>query len=151
MHMENLPILVILALAVVGNNNTVSIAAAFLLIVKLLGFDTWFPLIENHGISLGILILTVAILVPVATGRISLTDMAVAFKNPVGILAIVTGIFAAWAAGRGVFFIKESPEAVAALIVGTIAGVCFFKGVAVGPLIAGGMVSLALTVAHLIK
>ena len=31
---------------------------------------------------------------------------------------------------------------VTALMVGTLIGVCFFKGLAVGPLIAGGMVAL---------
>lgn len=151
MNLENLPLLAILVLAVLGNNNTVSIATAFLLIVKLLGFGKWFPAIENHGLSLGILILTIAILVPVATGRISLIDMGAALKNPAGILAIGAGIFAAWAAGQGIFFIKESPEHVASLIIGTIIGACFLKGVAVGPLIAGGIVSMVLMMAHIAK
>ena len=43
------------------------------------------------------------------------------------------------AGGGGVELLKNDPHIVAALIIGTIIGVCFFKGVAVGPLIAGGM------------
>lgn len=151
MNWENLPILIILFLSVIGNNHSVSIAAAALLVIKLLGADNVFPLLESHGITVGITILTIAILVPLATGRISLQDMAEAFKTPVGITAIAAGIFAAWAAGRGMFFIKDSPEVVTSLVVGTIAGVCFFKGLAIGPLIAGGLVYLAVTFVNLFK
>ena len=151
MNLENLPILIILLLATLGSNNIIAIAAAFLLIVKLMGFTNWFPVIENYGLSLGILILTVAILVPIVTGRISAAEMVSALKEPVGLLDIGAGIYSAWAAGQGIFFIKESPENVAALIIGTIAGSCFLKGVAVGPLIAGGMVSMVLMIVHMVK
>lgn len=151
MNWENLPLLIILFLSVIGNNHSVSIAAAVLLIIKLLGADHAFSMLENHGIMVGITILTIAILVPLATGRISIHDMMEAFKTPVGITAILAGIFAAWAAGRGMFFIKETPETVTSLIVGTIVGVCFFKGLAIGPLIAGGLVYLAVTFVSLFK
>ena len=36
----------------------------------------------------------------------------------------------------------SQPSIVAGLLVGTIIGVAFFKGIPVGPLIAAGMVSL---------
>jgi hypothetical protein len=39
---------------------------------------------------------------------------------------------------------KSSPEAVTALMIGTLIGVCFFRGLAVGPLIAGSVVALVL-------
>ena len=65
--------------------------------------------------------------------------MVDAFKSPLGVAAIVCGVLAAMAGGGGVELLKNDPHIVAALIIGTIIGVCFFKGVAVGPLIAGGM------------
>ena len=43
------------------------------------------------------------------------------------------------AGGGGVGLLKNDPHNVAALSIGTIIGVCFFKSVAVWPLIAGGM------------
>ncbi|MCC5467585.1 DUF441 domain-containing protein [Pelosinus sp. Bkl1] len=64
------------------------------------------------------------------------------FKAPVGLIAIVIGILVPWVAGQGIFFMKESPEITTALVVGTIIGVCFFRGLPVGPLIAGGMVAI---------
>ncbi len=108
MAWDSLPILLILVLAVLGNNQSVSVAAAVLVAIKLLGLDNWFPALESKGMNIGLIILTIAILAPVASGRITLQNMVDAFKSPVGLLAIAAGIFAAYAAGRGLFFIKEA-------------------------------------------
>jgi uncharacterized membrane protein (DUF441 family) len=144
MSLENLPILIILVLSVIGQNQSVSLAAAILLIIKLLGFDNWFPILENKGIGIGITILTLAILAPIAAGRINLRNMVDSLATPVGLLAVLTGIFAAWLGGRGVSFFQISPDVMTSLIIGTIVGVSFFQGIAVGPLIAAGMLSLVL-------
>ncbi|WP_346353961.1 DUF441 domain-containing protein [Azotosporobacter soli] len=151
MNFENLPLLIILVLGVLGNNHTVSIAALILLLIKLLGFGQWFPFIEAHGINIGVIILTLAVLVPLAQGRIDAGDIASALKSPVGLVAVAVGIFVAWVAAQGVPFMKGSPETVTALVTGTIIGVCFFNGLAVGPLIAGGMVSLLVSLSGLWK
>ena len=151
MNWDNLPILIILALSVIGNNHSVSIAALVLLLIKLLGFSTWFPVIESYGITVGITILTLAVLTPIAQGRISTNGMFEAFKTPIGLVAIIIGILVAWLAAQGVPFMSGTPEAVTALIIGTIIGVCFFNGLAVGPLIAGGLVSLLISLFGLSK
>lgn len=149
MSWDYLPLLIILCLSVLGNNSSVGIAAAVLLIIKLLGFTAWFDPLEKNGISIGITILTISILVPVASGRITLANMAEAFKTGTGVTAVIVGIFVAWAGGRGVPFMKDSPEVITSLILGTLAGVCFFDGIPVGPLIAGGLVYLILSVSKL--
>jgi uncharacterized membrane protein (DUF441 family) len=145
MSLENLPLLIILVLSVFGNNQSVAVATGFLLLIKLIGLDSWFPILESKGMNVGITILTIAILTPLATGRISINDIMQAFKSPIGIIALVSGIFVAWAAGRGLIFINVSPEMVTSLVLGTVVGVCFLHGVAIGPLIAGGLVSLAIS------
>jgi len=151
MNYDNLPILIILVLSVIGNNHTVSIAALVLLLIKLLGFFTWFPVIESHGINIGLTILTLAVLTPIAQGRISTSGMLEAFKTPIGLIAIAIGILISWVGAKGVPFVAETPEAVTALIIGTIIGVCFFNGLAIGPLIAGGLVSLIISLLGLTK
>jgi uncharacterized membrane protein (DUF441 family) len=142
MNWDNLPILLVLVLSIIGNNNTVAIAVLVLLLIQNLGFISLFPLIENYGMNIGIIILTIAVLSPLAQGRITVNEVIDLFKSPVGLIAIVIGILVAWVAGQGVFFMKESPEITTALVVGTIIGVCFFRGLPVGPLIAGGIVAL---------
>ena len=68
--------------------------------------------------------------------------MLAAFKGSTGLISVAVGVFVSWMAGRGVPFMQGTPEAVTSLIIGTIIGVCFFHGLAIGPLIAGGLVSL---------
>ncbi|HWR44862.1 DUF441 domain-containing protein [Sporomusa sp.] len=142
MSVDNIPILIILVLAAIAKNHAVSVAAALLLIIKLLGFASWFSILENKGVTVGISILTIAILAPVASGRITLRDMYDSVVSPVGLLALLAGIFAAWLGGKGVLFFKTSPDMITSLILGTIVGISFFQGIAVGPLIAAGMLSI---------
>jgi uncharacterized membrane protein (DUF441 family) len=142
MSFDNLPILLILAISVIGNNSSVAIAAAALLLLKLCGLTNWLDMVETKGINYGVILLTAGVLAPLAAGKIDINGLANIFKTPKGLLAIVIGLGVAWVAGRGVNFMQASPEIVTALIVGTVIGVCFFKGLAVGPLIAGGVVAL---------
>jgi uncharacterized membrane protein (DUF441 family) len=94
MHFDNLPILFILAISLIGNNFTVSIAALALLI-KLLGLDSWLPVIESKGINVGVAILTAAVLVPVVSGRVDANSIANVFKSPAGVIAVLTGLLVA--------------------------------------------------------
>jgi uncharacterized membrane protein (DUF441 family) len=57
-------------------------------------------------------------------------------------LAVLVGIGVAWLGGRGVVLMGNSPQIVAGLLMGTLIGVAFFRGVPVGPLIAAGLLSL---------
>ncbi|MBP2656588.1 MAG: rane protein yeaL [Firmicutes bacterium] len=151
MSLDNLPLLIILVISVLGNNQSVAVAAGFLLLIKLLGLDIFFPTLESKGLNIGITILTIAILTPLASGRLSLKETLAGFCSPVGIIALVAGIFVAWVAGRGLTFINTSPEMVGFLVLGTTFGVCFLHGVAIGPLIAGGLVSLSIFILNAFK
>lgn len=142
MNWEYAPLLIILAFSVLGNNPSVSIAVTALLLLKLIGADALFPHIEAHGLQIGVAILTMAVLVPVATGRIGMKDIVGVVGSLEGIVAVVVGIFVAYAAAQGLPYMQDTPQIVTALIVGTIIGVCFFHGLAVGPLIAAGLVAV---------
>lgn len=139
MYSEYLMLLLILALGIIGHNTTVAYAVIIVLVLKLLGLTAMLDILSVNGLNWGIVLLLAAILVPIATGDVTIANMIDAFKSPLGIAAIVCGVLAAMAGGGGVELLKKDPHIVAALIIGTIIGVCFFKGVAVGPLIAGGM------------
>ncbi|AEB99545.1 DUF441 domain-containing protein [Selenomonas sputigena] len=139
MYSEYLMLLLILALGIIGHNTTVAYAVIIVLVLKLLGLTAMLDILSVNGLNWGIVLLLAAILVPIATGDVTIANMLDAFKSPLGVAAIVCGVLAAMAGGGGVELLKNDPHIVAALIIGTIIGVCFFKGVAVGPLIAGGM------------
>lgn len=139
MYSEYLMLLLILALGIIGHNTTVAYAVIIVLVLKLLGLTAMLDILSVNGLNWGIVLLLAAILVPIATGDVTIANMIDAFKSPLGVAAIVCGVLAAMAGGGGVELLKNDPHIVAALIIGTIIGVCFFKGIAVGPLIAGGM------------
>ena len=139
MYSEYLMLLLILALGIIGHNTTVAYAVIIVLVLKLLGLTAMLDILSVNGLNWGIVLLLAAILVPIATGDVTIANMIDAFKSPLGVAAIGCGVLAAMAGGGGVELLKNDPHIVAALIIGTIIGVCFFKGVAVGPLIAGGM------------
>jgi uncharacterized membrane protein (DUF441 family) len=82
------------------------------------------------------------VLVPIATGRIGMKDIISLVGSAEGIVAMLIGAFVAYAAAQGLPLMQDTPQIVTALIVGTIVGVCFFHGLAVGPLIAAGLVAV---------
>ena len=84
---------------------------------------------------------------PIANGTVTLQTMIVSFKSPLGITAVIAGVLAAVAGGGGLTLLKSTPDVVSALIIGTMAGVFFFKGIAVGPLIAGGLTYFVMSLA----
>ena len=135
-------LLLIGVLGMVGHNMAVVYAVAVLLIVKITPLAKLFPVIESQGVNLGIIILTIGVIAPLASGEMSPRALFRTLADWKSISAIVVGIFVSWLGGRGVSFLSAQPGIVTGLLVGTIIGVAFLKGVPVGPLIAAGLISL---------
>ena len=139
---EYLTLIFVLILSIVGHNNTVIYAAVLVLILKIAAQLSGQPQVlewmGSHGLNLGIIVLTAAVLVPIADGTVTLQTIIDSFKTPIGIVAVIAGLLAAISGGAGVPLMQTNPNVIPALIVGTMAGVFFFKGIAVGPLIAAG-------------
>lgn len=127
-----------------SHNNSIIISAAVLLLMQQTPLERYIPWWEKYGLYLGITILTIGVLSPLVSGKIKLENLGGLLLNWKMILAIVVGIFVAWLGGRGVSLMTSQPSIITGLLIGTIAGVAFFKGVPVGPLIAAGMLSLIL-------
>jgi uncharacterized membrane protein (DUF441 family) len=146
LYSEYLAIGAVFLLSILGSNTSVAYASGIILVLKLLGLTSILNALGAHGLNWGIILLTMAILIPIATGEITIQIMLDSFKSPLGIVAIIAGIAAAAAGGYGIQLLRSTPEVVSALIIGTMAGVFFFKGIAVGPLIAGGLVYMILQI-----
>ena len=140
---------VLLLLSYIGHNMSVFYAVGIILLLKIFHFTALMNFVEANGLNYGIILLTIAILLPLANGRITVPMMIDTFKSPVGILALLAGIFAAAAGGWGVNLLNDTPTIVTSLVIGTMVGVFFFKGIAVGPLIAGGITYLILSLTKL--
>lgn len=146
MSQEYIILLGILALSVIGHNMSVTYAVCLVLLVKVLFPAAALETFGKQGLNWGIVVLTASILVPIATGAITYKDMTNCFTNRVGIIALIIGSFVSIAGYYGVGILKSTPEMVSSLIIGTMIGVFFFNGVAVGPLIAAGIVYWILSI-----
>ncbi|WP_192457263.1 DUF441 domain-containing protein [Musicola keenii] len=139
------PLLILLVLAVLGivsHNMTITLAVLFLLVVRFTPLNHFFPWVEKYGLSFGILVLTIGVLAPIASGKIAASEVVQAFLNWKSLLAVIIGIAVSWLGGRGVSLMSNQPSVVAGLLVGTVMGVALLRGVPVGPLIAAGLLSL---------
>lgn len=135
-------LIVLLACGILSHNSSVTIASAVLIVVRISPLDQYFPFLQTHALSLGITILTIGVLTPIASGKIPGEMILKSFMSYKSILAIVIGLLVAWLGGRGVKLMSNQPDVVAGLLIGTVAGVALLRGVPVGPLIAAGMLSL---------
>lgn len=140
----------ILLVAYFGHNQSLLIATGVVMVLKLIPFTAkWLPTIEAKGINWGVTIISIAILVPIATGKIGFSDLLNAFKTPAGWIAVLMGIAVAILSKFGVNQLANVPQVTVALVLGTIIGVVAFKGVAAGPVIASGMTYVIVTLLNL--
>ncbi|MCG2574194.1 DUF441 domain-containing protein [Acinetobacter sp. ME22] len=135
-------LIVLLACGILSHNSSVTIASAVLIVVRISPLDQYFPFLQTHALNIGITILTIGVLTPIASGKIQGEMILKSFMSYKSILAIVIGLLVAWLGGRGVKLMSNQPDVVAGLLIGTVAGVAVLRGVPVGPLIAAGLLSL---------
>lgn len=131
-------LIVLLACGIFSQNTAVTIAAAVLIVFRITPLSEFFPLLQQHGLNLGIIILTIGVLTPIASGKLPGEAILKSFLSWKSLLAIAIGIFVAWLGGRGVKLMTNQPDVVAGLLIGTVAGIAVLRGVPVCPLIAAG-------------
>ncbi|MCW3792092.1 DUF441 domain-containing protein [Paenibacillus sp. FSL R7-0198] len=144
MDMTSLLLLGFAALGIISSNTPVTVAMVFLLLLRVLNLNQAFPWLEKYGLTLGIIILTIGVMAPLASGKMSLQTIGESFLHWKSLLAIGVGLLVAYLGGRGATLMGTQPTVVAGLLIGTVLGVALFKGVPVGPLIAAGILSLLL-------
>lgn len=143
----DIPALLLLLLAALGifsKNATVTISMLVLLLIRVTNMHKVFPFLEKHGVTLGIIILTIGVMSPIASGRITTQEILKSFTHWQSLVAVAVGMFVAYLGSRGVNLMSANPLVVTGILTGTILGVALFRGVPVGPLIAAGIVALLL-------
>lgn len=136
-------LVVLIILGLVSQNSAVTISAAVLLIMQQTLLSKYLPFVDQYGLKIGIIILTIGVLAPLVSGRITLPELAQILNWKMA-LAIAAGVLVAWLGGRGVGLMSGQPILVTGLLIGTIIGVALLGGVPVGPLIAAGIISLVI-------
>lgn len=147
----NIILLIILGISVVGKADSVSVAIALLLIVRLLHIDNFiFPYLEKKGVFFGLILLTSAILIPIANGSITSVHIRSNFLSIVGVMALIISFFTTYLSGVGLKYLTSQGhgDVMPALILGAVAAAAFLDGVPVGPLITSGMLALVMKLFH---
>lgn len=131
---------VLLVISLLAKNQSLIIAVIVLLAIKLLGLEAKIlPFIQQKGINLGVIIITISVLVPIATGEIGIKHLFDAMKSYYAWIALISGIIVALLAKGGIHLLANDPHITTALVFGTIIAVTLFNGIAVGPLIGAGI------------
>jgi uncharacterized membrane protein (DUF441 family) len=135
-------LVVLIVVGLIGRSHIITMAACMLLIVKLIHLERYLPTIERRGLELGLLFLTMGVLVPFASNRITYREVLNVFTTWPGILALVGGTLATYMNGKGLELLKIDPQLIVGLVIGSIIGILFLRGIPVGPLMAAGITAL---------
>ncbi|PDO10859.1 MAG: hypothetical protein BLM47_04970 [Candidatus Reconcilbacillus cellulovorans] len=137
----------LIIIGLIGRSSIVTTAACLLLALKLIRLERFFPLIERRGLELGLLFLTLAVLAPFASERVSAREIVRALTGWTGVAALVGGAIATWMNGKGLDLLQRDPQLIVGLVIGSIFGILFLRGIPVGPLMAAGIAALLLKLA----
>ncbi|GAB6098589.1 DUF441 domain-containing protein [Halanaerocella petrolearia] len=132
----------ILALGLLAGSNLLVIASTILGLLKLVRLNWILNILDGRGIKLGLLFLLMAVLSPLASGKLGVKDIMNSYKSLLGVFALISGILATQVVGLGIDLLDSDPELVVGMLLGSIVGVVFFNGVPVGPLLAGGLTAI---------
>ncbi|HUC90868.1 MAG TPA: DUF441 domain-containing protein [Paenibacillus sp.] len=135
-------LVVLIIVGLIGRSPIIATAACILLIVKLVHLERYLPAIERRGLEIGLLCLTFSVLVPFASGRITTKEIAGALTSWPGWIALAGGAIATYVNGKGLEMLKFDPQLIVGLVIGSILGIVFFRGIPVGPLMAAGITAI---------
>lgn len=146
-NQSTLFLLLLFVLGYIGKNQSIMIAVYVLLGIKIFKMDDkLFPYIQDKGMLWGVTIITVAVLIPIASGDIGFKDLLESVKSYYGWIALAAGAFVAIVAKGGLDLLANDPHLTTALVMGTILAVVLFQGVAVGPLIGAGIAYMVMRI-----
>jgi len=143
-------LVVLIVVGLIGRSPIISTAACVLLIVKLIHLDRYLPAIERRGLEIGLLFLTFSVLVPFASGRIQTKEIVSALTSWPGWIALIGGAIATYVNGKGLEMLKFDPQLIVGMVLGSILGIVFLRGIPVGPLMAAGMTAILFKLVSLI-
>jgi uncharacterized membrane protein (DUF441 family) len=146
----DLLLVILIIIGLVGRSHIITTAACILLVIKLIHLDRYLPTIERRGLELGLLFLTMGVLVPFASEKINLKDILQVFTSWQGLIALSGGAIATYMNAKGLDLLKVDPQIIVGLVIGSIFGIVFMRGIPVGPLMAAGITALFMKIVSLV-
>lgn len=143
-------IIILLFLGLFGRSNLVVTSACILLCIRYFNLDSiLLPVLEQRGLEIGLVLLMLHILSPVATDKMTRDDLysVVSIK---GLLALVAGALATKLNGDGLNLMNANPEIIFGMTVGTILGILLLKGTPCGPVMAAAVTAVFLQITSLL-
>jgi len=137
-------LLILLFLGLFGRSNLVVTAACILLCIKYFQLDHLvLPVLEARGLEIGLILLMLHILIPLATDRVQ-KDEFFQLASAKGLLALAGGALATRLNGDGLILMSASPEIIFGMTVGSVLGILFLKGTPCGPVMAAAVTAIFL-------
>jgi len=129
----------ILAIGLLSRNRLIYISAGVLLIFSFLDMLPRSPSSQNIVLDVGVILLVIGVLMPLGSGTILARDVYGSIFTREGLICFVVGILSAAMARDGIELMKGFPGAMIGLLMGSIVGTAFFRGIPTGPLVAAGL------------
>lgn len=139
-------LIVLLFLGIFGRSNLVVTSACILLSLRYFRLDHMvLPVLEARGLEIGLVLLMLHILSPIATEKLTKEDLrsVASFK---GIFALVAGALATKLNGDGLVLMNTNPEIIFGMTVGTVLGILFLRGTPCGPVMAAAVTAVFLQI-----
>lgn len=137
-------LLLLMVLGVFARNSLIVTAAGILIILQSARLTSLFPLFAKRGTELGLALLLLAVLVPFAEGKVGWADVQASLFSRPGLFGLIGGVAASIINSRGVSLLEVEPQVIIGLVIGSIVGALFFKGIPTGPLTAAGIAAFLL-------
>lgn len=144
-------LIIFIIVGALARASVVTVAASLLLALRMLNLHRFLPMIERRSLELGLLFLMIALLAPIAGGRLSSRDVGETLFSTAGLVTVFGGIIATVINGRGLDMLQESPSLLVCVLIGSVIGIVAFRGMPVGPLMATAIAALLLRVISLFR
>ncbi|WP_408955429.1 DUF441 domain-containing protein [Natroniella sp. ANB-PHB2] len=138
----NLVLVIILVLGLIVKNDSLIVSAILLLGTRIFKLDALLNLIDNYSVRLGIILIMLGVLAPLATEELKVEGGLASLLEPLAIVGIVMGVAVTQFTREGIWLMETDPTVTVNLILGIIFGVAFFNGLPSGPLIASGITAV---------
>ena len=74
-NMVALLLVFLIVLGLISQNSAITISAAVLLVMQQTLLSKYIPILEQYGVKIGIIILTIGVLAPLVSGKIQLPEI----------------------------------------------------------------------------